>query len=157
MFPEPRRVEPAPYAGSRTWRGDLQVAVREGLPLLPGVIVHDGIPDLRDRTTAQRYLRWLCVLCWVTKADRIMQRPISIVLDERAQEVHLSLGQVGAISGGMDPYGPRAMNMTGRWADPSDADLIALALRCAWSAYGVDMKPYVAEELEKLASLEASG
>jgi hypothetical protein len=40
-------------------------------------------------------------------------------------------------------------------ADPA-GDLIALALRCALTAFGVDVKPYVAEELEKLASLGLS-
>ena len=65
-----------------------------------------------------------------------------------------AIGQVGVVWGGVDPYGPRSMNMTGRWAAASDADLIALALRCAWEEDGVAMQPHVAAELAKLESLE---
>jgi hypothetical protein len=155
MFPEPRRVQPAPDANSRTWIGDLRSAMDGGLPVLAGVPVHDGVPDLRDGDTAQKYLRWLCVLCWVTKADGVTGRRISVTIDDRAKHIDVSVGNVGVVLGGTDPYGPRAMNMTGRWADPADADLIALALRCAWEDYGVAMQPYVAKELEELAAVEA--
>jgi hypothetical protein len=156
MFPELPRLPRAPDAETRTWREDLRLAIEKGLPVLSGISLHDGLPDLRDEATAQRYLRWLCVLSWVTKSDVVMGSRISVVLDERAGEVHISIGQVGVVWGGVDPYGPRSMNMTGRWADPSDADLIALALRCAWDEYGVAMEPHVAAELTKLESLEMS-
>lgn len=158
MFPAPPIVPSAPDAETRTWREDLRLAIEKGLPVLSGVAVDDGLPDLRDPATAQRYLQWLCVLCLVCKSDGVMAEPITVDLDRNYEEVSVSQGngRYGVALGGVDPYGPRSMKMTGRWADPSDADLIALALRCAWDAFGVEMHPQIAAELEKLELLQRS-
>ncbi|HXU01379.1 MAG TPA: hypothetical protein VN903_10320 [Polyangia bacterium] len=154
MFPALPRVPKASDAETRTWREDLRLAIEKGLPVLGGVSLRDGLPDLTDGATAQRYLRWVCVLSWVAKADTVLGARISVALDDMYQEVSISMGQVGVAWGGVDPYGPRAMEMSGRWSAPSDADLIALALRCAWEECGGAPQPHVAEELTQLESLE---
>jgi hypothetical protein len=153
MFPPLPSVPSAPDAATRTWSEDLRLAVEAGLPVLSGVALRDGLPDLRDGATVQKYLRWLCVLCHLTKADRVIAERISVELDDRYQEVSISMRNFSVALGGVDPYGPRSMNMTGRWADPSDADLMALALRCAWDDFGVTMSPHMAAELAKLDQL----
>jgi hypothetical protein len=151
-------VAAAPDAYARTWREDLRLAIEEGVPLLEGAKLGDeGLPDLEDRATRRLYSRWLAVRVGTARAETVFQQGvcIGVLWEDGAISIDIPGTQVGCLLGGDDPYGPGALAWTGRWAEPSPADELALALRCscAWS-HSYDANLARLQELER-ASREA--
>lgn len=154
--PAPPPPELAPDAAERTWQEDLAIAIRDGLPVLPGVrVLASGVPDLAHAPTWERYLRWIAVRSWLLRAEPAMTAHITISVGYRGVIV-VRTGQAISEWGRGDPYGPEAMDCGGRWADPAPEDCLAFALRHAATYSLGPIEPAVQEALHELARLECS-
>lgn len=113
------------------WKDDLRVAVAAGLPRIAGsALTDDGLPDLRAPGTRNRYLRRLLVGAWICTPRRAFDGTIWVQITEGVEIAGMfAAGGGAAVFGADDPAGPSVRPE--RWREPTLADCVAFALRCA--------------------------